>query len=272
MNGIGTAMTRERHYVPGSYQRTRTMDFEKALTDASGGAGRDTYASGGTGRRDTYASGGTGRRDIYALGGAGRDIYTCAGEGETGESSCEYAWQGAGISGLRLRQGEISFTSGIIGLSFVAGTEEPMSARMDKSSTKEDPVVLVQVGSGDKRKDVLIHVNEVNPESATELEMFAFLNYIDAQNGKTMASDGAWQTYNSLRNRLVETESVDNVTAEGNYNTIRVNWIQKIQQAVEDGMLRQKGWFAESFFAEDLSRLLDQLREYQKEPEEQTGR
>lgn len=230
MNGIGAAMTGKGHYVACNYPRTQTRagGFGKALADASGGAGK-------------------------------RDTYPCAGVAGTEEGSFVYAWYGAGIFEGNLREGEISSTSGIIGLSFVSGTEEPMSARMDKSSTEEDPVVLVQIGSGEKRKDFLIHINAVNPESATELEMFAFLNYVDAKNGTAMASDGAWQTYNSLRNRLVETERVDNVTGEGNCDTIRVNWIQMIQQAMEDELLRQKGWFAESFFVEDLNNLLDKL-------------
>ncbi len=221
-------MTRESRFAACQRTQRRAEGFGRALADASGGAGNG-------------------------------DAFIDAGVTKTTENRYEYAWYGAGISGIKLRQGEISSDSGIIGLSFVRGTAEPMSARMDQSSTAEDPVVLVQIGSGEKRRDILIHVNEVDPENAAELEMFAFLNYIDAQNGRTMAPNSAWQTYNSLRNRLEETEKVDNVTGEGNYDTIRVNWLELIQQAMEDELLRQKGWFAESFFTEDLEELFDEM-------------
>lgn len=242
MNGIGTATTKESHFAAGSRQRaqTRTESFGKTLREASEGTG-------------------------------GRDAFTRTSVTETVESSYEYVGYSACLAGLNLRMGEISSTGGIIGLSFVQGAEEPMSARMDKSSTAEDPVVFVQIGSGEDRRDHLIHVNEVNPENATELEMFALLNYIDAQNGKTMAPDGAWQTYNSLRNRLEETEAVDNVTGEENYDTLRVNWPELIQQAMEDELLRQKGWFVESFFTEDLDKLYNELEAYRKETEDLSG-
>lgn len=115
-----------------------------------------------------------------------------------------------------------------------AGHRRAHVRRMDKSSTAENPVVLVQIGSGENRRDQLIHVNEVAP-------------------------DGAWQTYNSLRNRLEETEQVDNVAGKGNYDSLRVNWLELIQQAIEDELLRQKGWFAESFFMEELGRLYNEL-------------
>ncbi|MDE6014395.1 MAG: hypothetical protein K2H41_01665 [Acetatifactor sp.] len=242
MNGIGTATTKESHYAARYHQRTqtRTESFGKTLTEAAEGAGS-------------------------------RDAFTRTSVTETVESSYEYAGYSACLSGLSLRMGEISSTSGIIGLGFVRGTEETMSARIDKSSTVENPVVLVQVGSGENRKDYRININEVDPENATELEMFALLNYIDAQNGKTMAPDGAWQTYNSLRNRLEETEAVDNVTGKENYDTLRVNWLELIQQAMENELLRQQGWFAESFFTEDLDKLYNELSAYRKEPEESSG-
>ena len=119
MNGIGTATTERNLYGARDYQRpqTRTEGFGRALADASGGDGK-------------------------------RDAYIRAGVTKTAQSSCEYANYGPGLSGLSLREGEISSTSGLIGLSFVRGSEEPMSARMDQCSTEEDPVVLVQIGSG----------------------------------------------------------------------------------------------------------------------------
>lgn len=233
MNGIVTALTRDKHYADCDYKRKQTQadSFGKVLTDASRVSDD----------RDSYIS--TNLTDIS-------------------ESNYEYACYGASISELRLQKGEMSFSSGIIGLSFVRDTEEAMTVRMDKSSTAEDPVVLVQIGSGEKRKDILVHVNEVDPKNATELEMFALLNYIDAQNGKTMAPDGEWQTYNSLRNRLEETGRVDNVTNEGNYDTLHVNWLECIQQAMGDEQFRQKDWFAESFFTEDLDKLFGELSVY----------
>ncbi len=238
MNGIGTATTKESHYAVRCHQRTqtRTESFGKELTKAS--EGRDN-----------------------------RDAYTRTSVTETVESSFEYAGYSAVLCGFRPREGEISSSGGIIGLSFVRDTQEPLSARMDKSSTTEDPVVLVQIGSGEDRRDLLIHVNKVNPENATELEMFALLNYIDAQNGRTMAPDGAWQTYNSLRNRLEETEKADNEAGEENCDTLRINWLELIQQAMEDELLRRQGWFAESFFTEDLDKLYNELSAYRKEAE-----
>ncbi len=232
-------MTGTRHYEASRWQHTRTQ-------------------TGGFGQTLAEVSQGSDSRDAFV-----RSKVT-----EASESVFEYTEYSACLTGTGLRMGEMSLDSGIIGLSFVRGTEEPMSARMDKSSTAENPVVLVQVGSGKDRRDYRIAVNEVNTENATELEMFALLNYMDAQNGKTMAPDGAWQTYNALRNRLEETGAVDSVTGEGDYDTIRVSWLEMMRQAMEDELLREKGWFSERFFEEDLEDLLQELDAYKKEPKD----
>ncbi|MCM1040188.1 MAG: hypothetical protein NC434_12780 [Ruminococcus sp.] len=99
-----------------------------------------------------------------------------------------------------IKQLEGSLTSGIIGFgSFEDGTN--FSARYAERSTKENPVVQVRIVSGSGTEIVVnVNVNEVDPENATELEMFAFLTHLDEQG--TSGNEEFMGSYQDLMYRV----------------------------------------------------------------------
>ena len=90
-------------------------------------------------------------------------------------------------------------TSGIIGFgSFEDGMK--YCARYADSSTDDNPVVQIRM-SNESGTEILVNVdvNSVDPENATELEMFAFLTHLDAQ-GKS-GNDKMMGSYQDLMDR-----------------------------------------------------------------------
>lgn len=91
------------------------------------------------------------------------------------------ALQDEGIpnSDFELRQGEL--TSGIIGFGgFEDGAQ--FSARYADNSTTENPIVQMRIVDGSGTEIIVnVNINQVDPENATELEMFAFLAHLDEQ-------------------------------------------------------------------------------------------
>lgn len=86
----------------------------------------------------------------------------------------------------RLKSGVIGLTALQVGSDFLN-----VSARYADSSTAEDPVIEVQVSAEDGSgfKNYQVHINEIDPKNATELELFALCSYAD-QKGMSGVTDG----------------------------------------------------------------------------------
>ncbi|MDE7368062.1 MAG: hypothetical protein K2N24_11975 [Lachnospiraceae bacterium] len=84
----------------------------------------------------------------------------------------------------------------VIGLGMLTfgnnGMRYDIQAQYAPDSTGEDPIVRVMSKNGDQVTAYDIHINDVNPRNATQLELFALLSYADAL-GNTR--DGNLSTY-----------------------------------------------------------------------------
>lgn len=92
-------------------------------------------------------------------------------------------------------------------------TKYGMKAEYADDYTVNHPVVKVTVQTEYGAEEYLVNINEVNPRSATELEMFALLSYTDAQG----ISDGG--NYGSYQRMKVYAENAEmNGYWEGNHS------------------------------------------------------
>ena len=75
-----------------------------------------------------------------------------------------------------------------------------VEAVIPPESTSEDPVVQVRFNGDDGKYHVYnIHVNDVNPNSASDMEMFAYLSYQDHIGNKTPGAFNNWAAYQIMK-------------------------------------------------------------------------
>ena len=70
-----------------------------------------------------------------------------------------------------------------------------ITATLLESSTPENPVIQLIIGTGEKEEIYNIEINKVNPQNASEMEIFALCSYADAT-GK--GSDDDLGSYHTL--------------------------------------------------------------------------
>lgn len=120
----------------------------------------------------------------------------------------------------------------VIGLTMIPyeynGITYGMSARYAKESTEENPIVQVTSNYGGKEVSYKVAINEVNPESASELEMFALLSYAD---DKGMTDGGTYGSYQRLKVYTMNAEQSGYILPLSDYNgflTGKRNWVDII--------------------------------------------
>lgn len=87
----------------------------------------------------------------------------------------------------------------ILGIGFLPedsdGVSYGMKCRYADNSTKDNPVIRVEVSRGWGKTDIYnININEIDTHNATEIEMFALCNYADSIGAGTGGAFGSWQT------------------------------------------------------------------------------
>lgn len=92
---------------------------------------------------------------------------------------------------------------GVIGMTCVA-TDSMTSwlcfARISDESTEDDPIVIVKSPDPDgKHTEKKIHVNQVNPGLASDMEMFAYLSWNDHIGKKVPGSINSYAAYTSFQ-------------------------------------------------------------------------
>lgn len=110
-----------------------------------------------------------------------------------------------------------------------------MAFRSDKS-TDEDPIIKVSCNYGGEQRYYDVHVKEVNPANASQMEMFAWCAWAD-ENGIT--DGGTFGSYHKLKvygsNASLLDEFHDVYDAK-NINT-KVDWIKMLKRMAEEYLL-----------------------------------
>lgn len=117
------------------------------------------------------------------------------------QAGIEVALEGCydGTSGV-VQQTEGENTSPVIGLTTLSygdkGTNHRIYAQYAVDSTEEDPVIQITANHGEEFVSYRVHIKEVDPHHASELEMFALLSYADDQG---MAKGSAGASYQQMK-------------------------------------------------------------------------
>ncbi|MBP3505351.1 MAG: hypothetical protein J6K43_03000 [Lachnospiraceae bacterium] len=153
---------------------------------------------------------------------------------------------------MTLKEGKSE--SGILGIGFlrVPGTDMSygMSARYAEDSTEEEPIIRVKVQTASGPQDYDIHVKDVNPANATEIEMFALCNYADDKGKGTGSTFGSWQTLNFYRNNAVQNGEFGESNTINDFYTLGLDWTQMIQNMMKT--YREAGIYVQALQGQSL--------------------
>jgi|GEM_PF-2656025 len=104
----------------------------------------------------------------------------------------------------------------IIGLTTIAkpGTSISygMTAAYADNSTKENPIVELTTNYDGKRQTIQVAINEINPKSASRMEMFALCSYMDGEGLISRSKFGSWSTLRAVDEMSVHNGFFNNVT------------------------------------------------------------
>lgn len=73
--------------------------------------------------------------------------------------------------------------------------EQTVVAYEALESTPEDPIVQLTFTVDGEKKTYNVYVNKVNPEDATDMEMFAYLSYYETEGRRLDEAIGNWEAY-----------------------------------------------------------------------------
>ena len=138
----------------------------------------------------------------------------------------------------------------------VDGEWADLSASYAEDSTAENPIVKVRLlnGKGSTVKEYRICVNEIDPENATQMEIFALLSHIDKQ-GKFRDSGymyGESSYYKGFVKDLFRTKPLETFTTE------KINWIGELEKITEEST---KDLFTSENWSYELLSMLETFKE-----------
>lgn len=138
----------------------------------------------------------------------------------------------------------------------VDGEWADLYASYAEDSTAENPIVKVQLLNDDSIpvKEYRICVNEIDPENATQMEMFALLSHIDKQ-GKFRDSGymyGESSYYKGFVKDLFRTKPLETFTTE------KINWIGELEKITQEST---KDLFTSENWAYELLSMLETFKE-----------
>lgn len=130
-----------------------------------------------------------------------------------------------------------------------------MAASYSQASTVEDPIIRVSSNYGGEQRYYDVHVNEVNPRNASQLEMFALSCYQDDKgitDGGTYGSFTRMKAYagNAADNGYsLDLQNPENVSA-------KMDWVSMLQKIAQD-YLQNSQTYSQYLDCEGLSTALD---------------
>lgn len=106
-----------------------------------------------------------------------------------------------------------------------------MRAQYAEGSTAENPVIQVTSNMGGQTVSYQVNINEVDPENASQLEMFALCNYADDQGIGEKSTFGSYQTLKCYQVNASDIAYSSIGDTLNDYVNSRQNWITMV-----DGM------------------------------------
>lgn len=174
------------------------------------------------------------------------------------------------ILSLRKRQIEQAETGGVA-LGFTMVPEEGkqvvygMSARLSEKSTKDNPIVQIRSNLNGENKVYSVEIRKINPQHASQMEMFALCSYADYAGEGTGSTFGSYHTLRMMQD-TTETSGItptvrDGESAVDNFMNAKRNWISICTQACallkESSEMSVRDLFLKGSFLYTLNRSRD---------------
>lgn len=137
-----------------------------------------------------------------------------------------------------------------------------MTAFLIESSTPENPIVQIRSNLGGERTYYNVEVNKVNPEFATQLEMFALLSYTDKMGLTDGGAFGSFQKLQVYAMNAYQNGYCDNPSGVDTFLNETFDWKEIIGDIMKDYMDAQ----LQSQY-EDCENLLDYFEREKSEDE-----
>lgn len=118
-----------------------------------------------------------------------------------------------------------------------------MKAKYASCSTQDNPVIYVETNYGGKTVSYNVNINEVDPNKASRLEMFALCSYAD---DRGIGDNSTFGTYNTLRsfeemakyNKYINSQTQE-LNALNQFKNEKLDWIN-ISEKVTDLLYKCK--------------------------------
>ena len=112
-----------------------------------------------------------------------------------------------------------------------------MSARLSEKSTKDNPIVQIRSNLNGENKVYSVEINKINPQHASQMEMFALCSYADYAGEGTGSTFGSYHTLRMMQD-TTETSGVtptvrDGESAVDNFMNAKKDWVQICKQACD---------------------------------------
>lgn len=129
----------------------------------------------------------------------------------------------------------------LLGIGFIkasnSNTHYGMRAEYSENFSTDNPVITVKVQKGyGEVEEYNIDIRKVNPQNATEIEMFALCNYADANGNGTGGTFGSWQTLNYYRDNAAHNGYFEMTNTMEQFKSIKQNWISMVSVMINDYM------------------------------------
>ena len=112
-----------------------------------------------------------------------------------------------------------------------------MSARLSEKSTADNPIVQIRSNLNGENKVYSVEINKINPQHASQMEMFALCSYADYMGDGTGSTFGSYHTLRMMQD-TAQTSGVtptvsDGVSAVDNFMNAKKDWVQICKQACD---------------------------------------
>lgn len=110
-----------------------------------------------------------------------------------------------------------------------------MSAMLSEKSTTDNPIVQIRSNLNGENKVYSVEINKINPQHASQMEMFALCSYADYAGEGTGSTFGSYHTLRMMQD-TAETSGVTPTVSDGesavdNFMNAKRNWISICTQA-----------------------------------------
>ena len=109
-----------------------------------------------------------------------------------------------------------------------------MNAQYAKDSTSDNPIIQVTSNYGGKTVAYNVNINEVDPQNASKLEMFALCSYADDVG---LGTDSTFGSYNAAKYYEINANDNGYISSENTFESFintKLNWIEMCQRMMTD--------------------------------------